>query len=880
MLFITPIVVEMFRRVDRTLFRKELTHANCRRQYLKISSGVIEIYQSFNTKESYGVYRKKNLCIHSDYRRLYTTLSHQADKVRSLDSVKDELSATKPQWFTKLMTKQESVPLYTTFQSLALQDKNLLNQIEVNSNLQHLLSYLSSKTKRDSKDEFDEDSRNVMNISFKSLKGSKSVESAFAIIIHTILKAQYPAYSNPTIDACLEESRQKYNLQPTNLFISKELAGDNVFGSEFDKIVNDQSFRTAVQILKIRLKENKGWKPNYESRDDNIITWINSLFEPSTSKCLIMLTKSKYVPDIIIYDLLLRKPTSELEYKYFVEFYKSFSTELNLIDQEKLYHFKQFDTKFDRSLIIPALFNNLFQIAMRSKLEDLPFLVELFLNENNISSSYTLEQISEMIWYLSYDHTGEHANKPSRYCNISQSKLIRAVNHMTEKSKALEVDVTTMLGVSNLSFYRDFRKSFQMFKNAKKQFDHWQLQNFKPKGFKEVMITKSCNTNEIERLANSGLLYNVKVDYNIKFLCNSVLLLAVNSENEEMISQDLTNIFKKIEPDILIKYPEIWQFVLIKLNYHKMLTEQMIAMLFQEYLKHHRTYGTNNYFVLDILINSTQKVKTLISLIENLKIENMDDNNISHLISKFYKFAKNQSSDMDSATYNCLDTARELYTNSKFKSSRLNSSHLLGEAIFSPQDTFRRYNSINDHFKITQLSISSLFVSVYKLYESNTYDKVRWGTNNTVMPLDFALEEFNKHISRAYGDTSDGMLYPNDNLLAIYINVLKVFGKADEIKELLSRLVDLKYPLGVSLFNTYLDALNDWDKRELLRCLNAYDMKFNKLSSCRSEYQLKKMKEQLPAVQAKGSFEEFVSKMDFNWGVIRRWNWPGRQYER
>lgn len=870
----------MFRQFDRTLFRKGLVSANRRRQYLKSLSGnksdPLETCLNFSTAREPIVQKRYNTCLRGVSKRLYTTVSNeQSNKVRSLDNVRDELFKVKPQWFSKLMTKQQATPIYSTFQLLALNNRKLLNQIEINSNLQHFLSYLASQTNRNSLGESDECKENAMKISFKSLKGSNSIESAFTLLVHTILKAQFPSYNNSTVDDLLRESIRKYNLQPSNLFISKELAHDSVFGSDFDRIVNDERFQIAVQILKIRLNENKGWKANHESRDDNIITWINSLFEPSINKCLLMLTKTKFVPEIILYDLLLRNPTSELEYKYFFEFYRSFSTELNLIDQEKLYHFKQFDMKFDRNLIIPAMFNNLFQISLRSKLENLPILVDLFLNENNISSTYTLEQISEMIWYLSFDHTGEHVNKPSRYCNISQSKLIRAVNCMTEKNKSLEVDVTTMLGVSNLSFYRDFRKSFQMFKNAKKQFDHWQLQNFKPKDFKAVVSSKG-NSNEVERLASSDLLYNVKVDYNIKFLCNSVLLLAVNSGNEEMISQDLTNIFKKIEPEILIKYPEIWQFVLIKLNYHKMLNEQMIAMLLQEYLKHHRTYGTNNYFVLDVLINNTQKVKTLVSLIENLKIENLDDNNISHLISKFYKFAKNQNNDIDIETYNCLDTARELYANTKFKSSRLNSSHLLGEAIFSPEDTFKRYNSINDHFKITQLSISSLFVSVYKLYESNKYDQVRWGVNNDVEPLDFALAEFNKHISRAYGDTSDGMLYPNDNLLTIYINVLKVFGKVEEIKQLLPRLVDLKYPLGVTLFNTYLDALNDWDRRELLRCLNAYDMKFNKLISSQSEYQLKQLKGQLPAVQAKGSLEEFVSRLEFNWGIIRRWDWPGR----
>ncbi|KAG0687799.1 hypothetical protein C6P40_001850, partial [Pichia californica] len=633
-----------FKRFDKNfedMSVNEIASSVCYDHGLNFSSGVLKRNTiEITIKSSKFKFRYYTHICNS--KRFYSK-SVDMEKVRSLDQVKNRLFQSNPSWFDKLISKQESIPLHHTFKSLSLQNKKLTNQIEMNSNLQHFLSYLTYKNEVSISDDskFDDDSENVMNISFKSLTGSKSVESAFVIIIHTILKTLDHSYKNRIIDEYLENNISNLNLTPFNLFISKELSNSSIFGEDFNKIINNEEFQIAVQILKIRLKETKGWQPNHESRDDNIIVWIESLFESSVNKCLISLTKTKFVPDIILYDLLLRKPKSELEYKYYFEFYKSFSTELNLIDQEKLYHFKQFDYKFDRNLIIPPLFNNFFQISIRSNLENLPILIDLFLNENNISSICTLEQISEMIWYLSFDHTGEHINKPSRYCNISQSKLIRAINCMTSKTKNLEVDVTTMLGVSNLSFYKDFRKSFQMFKNAKKQFDHWQLQKFKPKDFKKVMNFQ--NDNQIERLSNNNLLYNMKVDYNIKFLCNSVLLLAVNAENEEMISQDLNNIFKKIEPEILIKYPEIWQFVLIKLNYHKMFNEQMIANLFQEYLKHHTTYGTNNYFVLDVLINNTQKVKTLISLTDNFKLENLDDNNKSHLISRFYKFAKNEN---------------------------------------------------------------------------------------------------------------------------------------------------------------------------------------------------------------------------------------------
>lgn len=790
-----------------------------------------------------------------------------------LDKLKSQLQKDNTGWFEKLIEKQHCMPLRSAFETLALQDRQILNQIEINPNLQHFLAYLTTDINEVGGSSGEKVQRRT-KFSPKSLRESKSVESAFVLILHTILKIQDPRYSNQIIDECLKDNTEDSKLEASELFISKELIEDNVFSKEIlEKMIKDKDFQIAVQILKIRLNKQKGWKSNNECRDDNIIRWINSLVEPSISKCLIQLTKSKSIPEIIVYDLLLRKPANELEYKYFLEFYKNYSTELNLIDQEKLFHLKQFDLRFNRNIVIPPLFGNLFHVALRSNLEHLPVLIDLFLNENEISSSHTLEQIGEMIWYLSFDHTGEHLTKPSRYHNISQSKLIKAINYMTENNKALDIDVTSMLGVSNLSFYKDFGKSFQMFKNAKKQFDHWKLEKFQPKDFKKILVsTKTKGSNQSPKI-NTELLNNIKIDYNIKFLCNSILLLSVTKSNEAMICQDLSNILKKVEPEVLIKYPEIWKFVLIKLNYHKMLNEQMISMIFQEYMKVHRNHGMNNYFVLDTIINNTNKVSTLTSLIENLDTDSFDDNNKSHLISKLYKFARNSIDSGDD--YECLEMARRLYNESQFKSTRLNSSYLLGESIFSPLDTFERYNSINKYFKITQISISSLFVAVSKLYENGNYNSVKWGDFNE--PLDFAIEEFNRNISRSYGDTTEGLLYPNDSLLILYIRVLKSFNKTQEIKGLLDRLIDLKYPVGTSLFRVYLASLNDWDQRELVKCLNAYDTRFKKLISCQNEYDLKKMREALPEIRAKGTFEDFVSRLEFNWGVVRRWNWPGRE---
>lgn len=786
--------------------------------------------------------------------RMFSSFQHCFNRV-PLDTANIS-KEIKPLWLSSLLKKQSGMPITQAYQQIYSQEPTIFDNAQNNSSIQQFLSYILINNNNGT------DPVNMFN-NFTIPKLTSSVESAFIIILHTIIKSAYIEYSNDYLDLYLNKLSQELNLKPTELFISEEVEKKCLFKEALER----SDFQIALQILQTRLHETYGWTKNREARHDNIITWINTLFEPSTTQCLISLTKSKSIPDIIAYDLLQRRISNELEYKYYFELYRNHSSELNLLDQEKLYHLKQYDTKYNRFLNIPTLFNNLFQFALRRNIEDLPLLIDLFLNENNISSEHSLQQISELIWHLSYDHTGEYMSKPSRYYHISHSKLVRAVNKMTESNKSLELDVTTMLGVSNLTYYRNHSNSIRMFKNAKKQFSHWQLSAFKSSEFKSV--TPRSSNNKIE---NGELLHNIKIDNNIKFLCNSIMLLAVSNENKDVIGKDLSNIFKKIEPEILMKYPEVWEFVIIKMKYHGLINEKMIGMIFQEYLKFNSSYNINNYFVLDAIINNTGKSENLFSLIENLGLDKMDDNNIAHIISKFYKFAKNNSHKSESEA--CLEKARELYQMQQFKSTRVNASYLLGESIFSPESTFERYNSISAYFKTTQISISSLFVSVYKLHELGIYNSTLW---NEQKPLSFAMSEFDQKISKSYGDTADGLLYPNDNLLTIYIQVMKVFGKNKELHALLDRLVNLKYPLGIQLFSVYLESLNEFDRNELIRCLNAYDVRFQKLSECRSEYDLRRVKARLPKVAASGSFEGFVRNLDMNWDIVRRWNWPGRK---
>lgn len=790
-----------------------------------------------------------------------------------LNDLRKELYNDKPEWFIKLCEKQKNNIINESTVELFKDNGNnkIFENIVKSGNIQLFLTFLT----------YDKDIENVSNkFDINGIEiNTINIENCFIIILYSILKWQTRQYSNKFKNEIFNEKIEtilnEFNDKELEIYVCKEISENTVFKEKFEDLLNFKTFQKAVYLLKIRLVEIKKWNLNLECRDDNLIIWINSLFEPSNLNCMLQLTKTKYTPNIILYDLLLRKLKNELEYKFFFECYKNFSYNLNLYDQKKLYFLKKFDLKLDRNLIITPLFNNLFTYSIRSKIENLPKLIDLFLNDNNIYSEQLLEQISEMIWNLSFDHTGEFINKPSRYYNISQTKLIKTVNNMIKNNKSLEIDVTTMLGVSNLTFYKDFRKSFQMFKNAKKQFDHWQLIKFQPKNFKKIGMNNNNNNNNNYTM-NEDILYNNKIDYNIKFLCNSILLLAINENNRETILKDLINIFNKVEPKILKKYPEIWDFVLVKLSYHNLINENILTNLFLEYMKVNKAFDIKNHFFIDFILNKTNKFRIVKSVIDNLlevgKTEELDDNNKSHLISKLYKLAKNDLNNSEK----CLKLARKIYKEIEFKSTRINSSHLLGESIFTPKETFERYTNMNENFKLTQISLSSLFISIYKLNEMGIYDFIKWENDE---PLNFAIKEFNNNICKSYGDINEGKIYPNDNLLKIYIKDLSLFNKNEELIKLLELLVDLKYPINLKLFETYLESIRLNDKIELINCLNLYDNNFKTLRNCKTEYELNNVKKRLNPVVATGNFKEFVEDLDINWDLIQRWNWPGRNHD-
>lgn len=781
------------------------------------------------------------------------------------------------------------------------------------------------------------------NIKFKKFDGLKDIESAFVLVLQTITSVLNPSYHSKYVDECLNAFGK--NLKPYPLMVSQEIQNALPFSlTIFQKISKDSNVLIAIQLLKFKLNQEKGWSLGNECRDDNVISWISSLFESTITDAISHLSRTTNIPDIIVFDLLLRKPMNELEYVSLYEIYCKWSREINLKDQEKLYYLKQFDslardTFVNRSLIIPPAFANLFNYAVRSKIETLPKLIGLFLDENNTKSSQILQQISEFIWQLSYDHTGNGNLAPSRFYKIAQSKLIRVVNSFTTNDKNFDIDVTTLLGVSNLTFYTSFKKSFTLFKEAKKRFDRWQLESFDIDDFEKVVTAGQADPFQTQRSKSIENVQAVRVDYNIKFLCNSILLLDVNQQNRSFVYKNFTNILKRADIKLLERYPELWEFIMIKLNYHSMLDDFNCADMFQIYLEKFDGH-VKDHFVLDQLISHTNSLSLLSNIYEKLEISGFDDLNMSRYISKLYKMAKltdkvnyirantslgftdsDLNTQLEGTFYPLIDhyeevvkptkelkkftdrydpakfvtkkfktpleLARYLYASAPFKSSKLNSSYLLGESLQDPAVTYNIYMGMNLYTKITTITISSLFIAALKLQKLGK--EIEWispvvqtGEKNekpveiSTKPSDVAFREFDQHVCSSYGDFVTGKVYPNDNLLVLYLNASDRFDQKSRIFHFLDRMVDLRYPLKVGLFNVYLKILPRADREELLDCLNEYNRRFNALRQCNSEYELNMMKKKMDPVVARGRFVEFVSKFQFNWSVIRNWEWPGK----
>lgn len=761
-------------------------------------------------------------------------------------------------WLTKLKEKQQNIQYHRTYEQISLsKSKNSyipMNYIERTSNLQHVISHtiLSNSDAKWSNGKLNK------GISFRPLEDLSSEESAFVLLLKCLLKVSNPksgSASNKNLNTCISNLKLTYEVGPALTLNDQDLAKSLIFGNDLPKILRDDDFKLSIQFLRKKL--------GYDYSVDDILKWMNSLFEPSMTTALQQIIRTKTIPNSIMYDMLLRNPQNELEYQYLMEIYKSNYQKLNLIDQEKFHQLQQFSKKFNRSLIVPPVFMNLFQFALRNQPDDLPKLVELFLESNSLPDENTLRQLGEISWYLSIDHTGEFIGKPSRNYYIAQSMIIKSINEIIQNNKSLETDITTILSVSNLSYYKNPSKAYKLFKTAKQQFDHWKIQSFKPENFERILPGHVANFN----LDSNELIE----DFNMKFLCNSIILLNVNKDNHLQIIADLRDIFTKIESKILSQYPEIWKFILVKLSYHQMISGPNIKFLIDGYYTQINNYGRAYPYVLDVLIKDSTSFHSIQTILENVSFDKFDENNIAHLISKLYKFGPGKLS----GEYQYIETiqlARDLYKKAPFKSLRINSSYILGESVITPVETYDRYISMNKNFKVSRpLTISALFISIIKMVHMDIYHGVKWGGEE---PVEFALKEFDTYISKTF---NDGLNYPNDHLLGLYIDVIITFGKQDRLYGFLDKLLDLKYPVGENLFQRYLNGLSTMDSQELVKCLNEYNENFHSLRECKNDYELNIRKKKLPVVSARGQFRRFVEYFQINWGIISKWKWPSKK---
>lgn len=826
-----------------------------------------------------------------------------------------------PDWVQLIQTKEKHVPFYQKYKGAIPGDARFITHL---GDLQEFLLCVpyvfgfKHKVKKLAKP-----------VKFKKLSGLQDAEAVFTLVLQTILMSLDPKYSSSDVDECLEMFGK--GIEPSPLRLSKEVVDESPFAKEsLDRILQDKRFQVAIQLLKFKLNEEKGWTSKVESRDDNIMAWINSVFEPSTSKAILQVAKSSAMPTPIVFDALLRRPANELEYLALFGLYKKSSVDVNLKDQEKLYYLKQTaqqdQTLFiDRNVLLPPAFGNLFSYALRYKVETLPQLIELFLDKNNAQSPQIMDQLSEIIWQLSYDHSGKNTVKPSRHYKVSQSKMIRAINSLTRKH-GVELGVTTLLGVSTLAFFSDYRKSYNLFKEGKKSFHRWQLKSFDIDGFEKV-VTTDDNTNAFTQPGVTGIdeMRLIRKDYNIKFLCNSIMLLQVDDSNQkEMVYRDIVGMLARSDPELLKVYPELWDFVLAKLNYHSMLTPSKCRELFDLYMKKYDGEVVNRS-ALDLLINNADDRRLLVDMLNTIKMDQLDDLSLSRFIAKLYKISKvyKPQSEMDAETASVEDgsnddetlkpllkhyrqvvrpqkyaraqdaaaradrevkfdalgfqdpvaLARHLYEGAPFKSSRLNSSHLLGESIFSPAETYNRYMAMDRFTKNTPVTISALFVSILRLKELGLYEETKW---NDTDPMDVALSEFDEHVCVSYGNFLDGRFYPDNNLLSVYLQANHDLRRNDRLYSFLDKMVDLHYSVHLGLFQLYLSLLPPFESQELVESLNAFAHRFETLRECESEYELNRMKRQLPPVEAGGRFKEFVGKLGFNWDIVRDWQWPGK----
>ncbi|KAG7832190.1 hypothetical protein KL920_000525 [Ogataea angusta] len=724
----------------------------------------------------------------------------------------------------------------------------------------------------------------------KDLRKLADEESVLSLLLHCMVSAVDPRYKNaPAESLALSFSGR---VEPVPLAVETSALDAFVFRQHWPAISSSKSTRIAFQLLKQKLNQTKGWEVA-DLRDNEVLSWINSIFAPTLFRSVYALKNASKVPVPVIYDILLRRPQNKQEFYSLLELYKHWGQDVVFLDQEKWWYRSQLqeptDPMFDRKLLLPPVFSNLYFFALRECPDTLEDILSVFLMG---SSAELVPQIREVLWHTALDVSGENNNWPCKHYYQAQSRLIEAINAANEGSETDLVDFNTMLVASVISYFNDRDKAYQLFKAAQAKFDRWQLDSFDIDGFERVLSQpRPSPSHTIEELRR------LRTDFNVKSLCTSILLLHTQDEPSwgSEFADQLVSLVSSLDRKLIQRYPEVWLFVV-----YKIFTTNVSANRHQKIWNHF--VARNNFDVnpraVDILIDNIPSRSSLVQLLEAGDFA-LDNINLAHLVAKLYllskvcvppkrsgparennlidRYEREQDSILEERALRQnlsigvfetpIELARALFEQDH-SSRQMVAKHLLGECLIDPADAHTRYQ----HFlaENSPLALSSLFLAALRLRELEKYDTVFWDDKT---PLDFAIHEFELRTSQAYMDNPD-LMYPTENLLLVYIKALGEFDRRAELTSLIWRLVDLRFPMTAELFEAYLSYFSRNDARQLINGLNQYAEYRASLAQVRTEGELARLKQGRRLKFRDGSFSKFLNALDINWDIIKSWDWP------
>ncbi|OUM52329.1 hypothetical protein BVG19_g1508 [[Candida] boidinii] len=574
----------------------------------------------------------------------------------------------------------------------------------------------------------------------------------------------------------------EYNLDALEL---KNKITGSIFQENFTDIIHSPLVQKSVGLLLNSLYENENDYQVDNFTIDDILAWVNSIISPTVTSSIFALSNCKHVDNSVIYDLLLRIPADEYEWIGMLEIYKRWGNKINIMDQERIQYMKQFqdDTKRYRErdmLIIPPVLNNFFTYALRNSPKHLVDIVDIYSTvadqstntetsngeidrtESKFTSSSATtvavsevakfdtniiaEQISEMIWYLSIDMTSDSSSPSRTVLPLVQTKLVKLINKLIKQDKAIEVSVTTLLGVACLTYFNNRNKGISLLNEAQKRFDKWQLDTFDIKGFERILKTQ----NTVRENYSMSEIRRDRLDINTKLLCTTLLILPQpgnnntqrnnytmmdriqqsignnkegrfgNSDNFIRNSNSNNNLFdtlfpviKSIDPEIIKYYPEFWRFFISKLRFESnILNESMCIEIFEAYIQSNPI--DVDPYVVDILLCGIDNSSVRFDLLKKARKRDlcMDQGNIGTFLSKSYKSGsvylrsqnekhKSEESDADEES----EIIKEIKSSNTFKSSS------------------NQYVKLNEYDFIQKLQSEKSINNIFSLLNSNYYTK-------------------------------------------------------------------------------------------------------------------------------------------------------------